>query len=66
MRLAVSDRLCTGHGRCYSMAPEVYEADDEGYSAARGGEIDVAPGLEDRARLGMSACPEGAITLVVP
>ena len=42
MRIEVDVELCTGHGRCYSLAPEVYEADDEGYCATR--QLDVPPG----------------------
>lgn len=62
MRIEVDANLCTGHGRCYSLAPEVYEADDEGYCATRS--LEVPPELERAARLGASNCPEGAITVI--
>lgn len=64
IKIEVSERLCTGQGRCYVVSPEVYSPDDEGFCAQRGTVIDVAEGFEDKARLGMDACPEGAITLV--
>lgn len=62
MRIEVDPTLCVGHGRCYSLAPEVYEPDDDGYCATRS--LDVAPDLEERARLGARSCPEGAISVV--
>lgn len=63
MKLRIDESLCTGHGRCWTLAPNVYQSDDDGYNAARGQVIDVQPGHEDQARLGMRACPEVAITL---
>ena len=62
MRIEVDAELCTGHGRCYSLAPEVYEADDEGYCATRS--LEVPAGLEDAARLGAKNCPERAISVI--
>ena len=59
MRVLVDGERCTGHGRCYGLAPTVYEADDVGYSVA--GSRPVPPGDEDRARLGALNCPEDAI-----
>lgn len=58
------DELCTGHGRCCVLAGEVYELDDDGYNAHRGGVIDVGPGDEEAARLGAEVCPEAAISLI--
>ena len=31
MRIRVDEELCTGHGRCYALAPEVYAPDDRGH-----------------------------------
>lgn len=64
MRIAVSNDLCTGQGRCYSVAPDVYEPDDEGFCAQRGTEFEVPAGLERQAELGANTCPEGAIKVV--
>jgi ferredoxin len=63
MRISVSESLCSGHGRCYAVGPEVYTSDDEGYCAQRGATHDVPAGLETAARAGADACPEGAITI---
>jgi ferredoxin len=62
VRIEVDPDVCTGHGRCYSLAPEVYEPDDEGYCATRS--LDVPPELEQQARLGAMNCPERAITVI--
>lgn len=62
MRIEVDAELCTGHGRCYSLAPEVYEADDDGYCATRS--LEIAPELEQAARLGAQNCPEHAISVI--
>ena len=61
MRIEVDQEACTGHGRCWSLAPEVFDADDDGYCATRG--IDVPPELEDQARRAALSCPERAITI---
>ena len=31
MRVRVDEDLCTGHGRCYALAPEVFAPDDRGH-----------------------------------
>jgi len=65
MRLAVQADLCRGHGRCYSLAPNLLEDDDdEGYVSARGQEIEVPAGLVDDARSAADSCPERAIALL--
>jgi ferredoxin len=52
---------CTGHGRCYSLSPDVFSADDEGHCLLAS--EDVPPGLEEQARRGAANCPEQAITV---
>ncbi len=65
MRLAVSADLCRGHGRCYTLAPDLLEDDDdEGYVTARGQEIVVPADLVDDARTAAGSCPERAIALL--
>jgi ferredoxin len=63
VKLRIDGGLCTGHGRCYSVAPDVYAPDDEGFSDNRDIEREVVPGHEESARLGAYSCPEGAILL---
>ena len=62
MRLRLDHERCQGHGRCYALAPELFESDDEGYAVLRG-DGEVAPGLERQARLAVDNCPEYAIEL---
>jgi ferredoxin len=62
VRITVDSEKCQGHNRCFSLAAELFDVDDYGY-ATEIGEGDVAPELEDKARLAVSNCPEFAITL---
>jgi ferredoxin len=64
MRVTVSAELCSGQGRCYSVSPDLFTPDDEGFVEQRGTEFEVPAGLEEQARLAVNSCPEGAISLV--
>jgi ferredoxin len=64
MKLHVEHDLCSGHGRCYAVAPDVFDSDDEGYNDARGRTVEIAAEHEADAKLGQRACPENAIRLV--
>jgi ferredoxin len=61
VKVSVTRPPCTGHGRCYSLAPEVYGCDDEGYAVIENPEVPA--GLEAQARLGAANCPEDAIVI---
>ena len=62
MKVSIDRARCQGHGRCYELAPEIFDADDEGYGVVLGtGEI--APGLARRARLAALNCPESAVDI---
>ncbi len=62
MRIVLDQEACTGHGRCYALAPEVYDADDEGHCALRIiGEVPAD--LEASARAGAENCPERALAV---
>ncbi|WAC93545.1 ferredoxin [Mycobacterium sp. Aquia_213] len=60
-KVAVDPDLCTGHGRCYSLAPEVFDADDVGHCVVL--VEDVSNELEEQAVVGERNCPEQAIAL---
>lgn len=62
MRITLDRERCTGHGRCYMLAPEVFDADDDGYGVVLVDGGDVPPGLEAAARKAAANCPEEAIT----
>jgi len=61
MRVSVDTSMCTGHGRCYALAPEVFASDEDGFSVVK--VADVPPELEAQARTAEASCPERAITL---
>jgi ferredoxin len=61
MRVSINRSLCSGHGRCFSLAPEVFDCDDEGFSVIRAEAI--TPDLEPAAQRGAGGCPEQAITI---
>ena len=61
--LSVSADKCTGHGRCYSLVPDLLTDDDEGYVTLRGGAMEVPADQRDAALRAAAACPESAITV---
>lgn len=63
MRIAFDRAACQGHNRCYLLAPELFDTDDEGYAVLKlTGEVPAE--LIEKARLAADNCPEYAITLV--
>lgn len=62
MRVRVDAEKCQGHNRCYALAPQLFDVDDEGYATAVGDGM-VPPELEDKARLAASNCPEYAVII---
>lgn len=63
-RVFIDRDKCVGHGRCYSLAPEVYVDDEEGFADLADGDVPGTPALREKARLGAVTCPEGAISLI--
>lgn len=61
MKLRIDADACTGHGRCYSLAPELFDADEYGHGTVSG--EDVPDGMQEQARVAVANCPERAITL---
>jgi ferredoxin len=56
-QLEVDGDRCTGQGRCYAVAPELFDCDDYGHGVViAGAEID-----SKSARLAVLNCPENAI-----
>jgi ferredoxin len=65
MKLSIGQDLCRGHGRCYTVAPDLLEDDDdEGYVTARGQVVEVPADQADAARNAVGSCPERAIQLI--
>ena len=59
----VDQERCQGHGRCYSLAPEVFEPDDIGNGFELHDGI-VPAGLEELAHKAVANCPENAIDIL--
>lgn len=62
MKVKVINEKCQGHGRCYSLAPELFDSDDYG-NAVVVGDGNVPAGLEEAARLAELNCPERAVVI---
>ena len=62
MKLQLDSELCQGHGRCFALAPELFDADDEGFAVLLV-EGDVPKEQEGDAQLCADNCPEFAITV---
>jgi ferredoxin len=63
VRIAYDRSACQGHNRCYALAPELFDVDEEGYAVLLV-EGDVPAELEEKARLCADNCPEFAIEVV--
>jgi ferredoxin len=59
-QIHVDQDKCQGHARCKSLAPELFELDKYG-NAHEIGDGALPPGLEDKAWLAQSNCPQTAI-----
>jgi ferredoxin len=65
MRVIVDGPRCHGHGRCYDLAPDVFEPDPRGrVGLAVTGELPTE--LEYDARIAVDNCPESALQLRNP
>lgn len=62
MRVIANHEICQGHARCEDLCPQVFATD------AVEGKVtiitpQVPPELEDKVRLAVRNCPEGALRL---
>jgi ferredoxin len=64
MKLTVHADRCTGHGRCYTLAPGLLTYDDEGYVTVRGEVIVVPPEHAAAAENAAASCPEQAVEIL--
>lgn len=62
LRIELNPAVCTGHGRCYDLAPDVFAPDDAGNGTVLTPVVDSAADRK-AAALGQQNCPEGAIRL---
>jgi ferredoxin len=61
-QVRVDRTKCSGHARCFAVAPDLFPIDDAGFVAVDS--VDIPAGFEEKARECELGCPEGAITLV--
>lgn len=63
MRVIANHEQCQGHARCEDLCPQVFATD-----AVEGKVVivneQVPPELEDKVRLAVRNCPEGALRIV--
>jgi ferredoxin len=62
LKIHVDQERCQGHARCKSLAPELFELDQFG-NAHEIGDGSVPEGLEEKAWLAQTNCPEIAIEI---
>ena len=62
MKINYNREACQGHNRCYMLAPELFDVDDEGYAILLV-EGDVPEDLQEKAQLTVDNCPEYAIEI---
>ena len=61
MKLRIDTERCSGHGRCYDVAPELFTDDEYGYGKVK--VDDVSPEQVAQAQMAIDCCPERAIEL---
>ena len=62
MRIELDRDCCVGHNRCVVLAPDLFDADEDGYAILkRDPQTDEEKALAQRA---VRACPERAITII--
>lgn len=64
MKVVIDTTRCSGHGRCYVVAPELFVDDEAGYGQVRG-DGTVPETMVAAAERAVTACPERAIRLEV-
>jgi ferredoxin len=62
MRITIDGDRCSGHGRCYTLAPDLFTDDDRGFGQVEG-DGTVGPDQVEAARRAVRSCPERAIAL---
>lgn len=59
--LSIAQGKCTGHGRCYAVAPDLLTDDEDGFVAQAGQVLPIGADLVEQAKAAADACPERAI-----
>ena len=62
LRVGIDPERCTGHGRCFAVAPDLFGPDDDGYGQPFAQAF--ADDLSEQAQLAVRNCPEDAVAIV--
>ena len=62
MKVHVDPDKCQGHNRCYALAPELFDVDDEGYAFVPDDKAKFEE-LPNPVKLAVANCPERAISV---
>jgi ferredoxin len=60
VRVTIDSERCQGHGRCFSVAPSLFDCDELGNGVVLGDGV-VPDDAVPLARLAVANCPEGAV-----
>ncbi|HEY6624791.1 MAG TPA: ferredoxin [Acidimicrobiales bacterium] len=63
MKIVIDADRCTGHGRCYSLVPELFDSDEVGHSVLLAPDTEVPADQLRQAQVAVDNCPEDAISL---
>jgi ferredoxin len=63
VRITVDADRCEGHGRCYDLAAELFQPDDDGHVVLVDASGRVAPQQEAQAVAAVRNCPEQALAI---
>jgi ferredoxin len=61
LHVSIDLAKCCGYTACAAACPELYKLDEDGFAFVDSSSVPA--GLENGAKAGAEACPEGAITL---
>jgi len=61
MKVRLDSGLCVGHGRCYDLAAEIFDADERGHCVVK--LLEIPPEQREKARVAVENCPEEALQL---
>jgi ferredoxin len=62
VKVVIDAERCQGHGRCFSLAPSLFDSDEMGSGVVLG-DGNLNEDNVDLARLAVANCPEGAISI---
>jgi ferredoxin len=62
VKILIDEDRCSGHGRCYTLVPALFDADLQGHGFVLADTL--APEQVEAARSAVRNCPEQAISII--